>query len=193
MGRLLQCIEDATRPGPRSFAVDGGGAGRVASRIAESLVTTSGVRLRPATWQDWALLLEWANDETTRQASFHPDTIGEREHLSWFEATLLDPGSRIWIAEDGTRAVGTLRLEKDGEEVIVSITVAPSLRGRGWGRKMLASLSVWTQSTKFTNRLVAWVRQDNPSSISLFTRTGYRVVSQAEVNTHKACRLEWEP
>jgi hypothetical protein len=45
----------------------------------------------------------------------------------------------------------------------------------------------------FTKRLVAWVRQDNPASISLFTGTGYRVVLQSEVNSHKACRLEWEP
>src|SRR5206468_384825 len=84
------------------------------------------------------LLLEWANDPTTRGAGFHPGSIDPPTHRRWLEARLAAPQSRLFVGLEDGIPIGQVRLEAgpDGR-VEVGISVAPDARGRGVGRALL--------------------------------------------------------
>jgi RimJ/RimL family protein N-acetyltransferase len=93
------------------------------------------MKLRPATLQDAALLLEWRNDELTREASINAEPVGWDSHIAWLEASLKNPRRKLLIGETD-RAVGTVRIDY-GEETELSWTVAPDARGQGVGKAMV--------------------------------------------------------
>jgi spore coat polysaccharide biosynthesis predicted glycosyltransferase SpsG/RimJ/RimL family protein N-acetyltransferase len=172
------------------LSVDGNGAARVARRIIEFAIPTPGMRL--AVWSDRDRLLEWANDEGTRRASFRSSKIAEGEHSSWLEARLADPEARTLMAERAGVPVGVLRLDRTASDATVSITVAPTSRAMGVGGTMLATASSWIRASSFARRLVARVRKDNLPSQALFAKAGYRTVRTEVIRGHEAFRMEFE-
>lgn len=172
------------------LAVDGHGAARVAARLLETTVKPASATLRPAVWDDAARLLEWANDAGTRQGSFHEQPIAEDEHRRWLEAKLLDPEARLFVVCDGTEPAGSARLDREGSHATVSLAVAPGLRGRGLGGRILDALRDWTRRARFAERLIAFVREDNLTSLRLFERAGYARAGRPVVNGRPAFRLE---
>jgi len=170
--------------------VDGQGARRVADRLTELGITTPGVHLRPGRFGDADLLLAWANDPSTRAGSFRPEPITRSSHLAWMERQLADPEGRLWVAEAEGLPVGTVRLAREGATATVSIAVAPEHRGQGWGGRLLAALAIWVERTGFVHRMLAWVREDNPTSRKLFLTAGYREVAHESFEGHAALRLE---
>jgi hypothetical protein len=68
------------------------------------------VSLRPANADDAELLLAWANDAATRAASFDRPEIAPDVHAAWLTRVLADPSRRLWIALEGDRPVGQVRL-----------------------------------------------------------------------------------
>jgi RimJ/RimL family protein N-acetyltransferase len=128
------------------------------------------VRLRRATESDADLLLGWANDPATRAASFHPDPIDRLGHVRWLAARLESPTTRFWIGEaDDGRPIGQVRIEVDE----ISISVAPTARGMGFGRALLGAAVDEAGRTLPAERLLASVRLDNPASLALFAGAGF--------------------
>lgn len=173
-----------------SKAIDGGGAARIAERVAETARWPAGSCLRWARWEDADRLLAWANDPAARQASFSSDPIAREGHMAWYARMLGDPHSRIWIGEVDGQPVGTVRLTRDGASAQVSIAVAPEARGRGTGRRLLADLAGWTAATGFAGRLIAWVKDDNPASLRLFAGCDWPVADRSAVAGIAATRYE---
>jgi RimJ/RimL family protein N-acetyltransferase len=127
------------------------------------------MELRPATGADAELLLAWRNDPDTVAWSRSPDPVSRPEHVRWLEAVLADPARRLLIAEaDGP--VGTVRFDRDGDAWEVSITVAPSCRGRGLAAPILTAAEATLDDD---TALVAWIHRDNKPSLALFERAGY--------------------
>lgn len=100
------------------------------------------LRLRPATVADAALLLEWRNDEATRQASHNTGVVTPEDHARWLDALLRDPSRRLFIAEVNGDPVGSVRADRDPDGACheLSWTVAPAARGRGMGVRMVQLL-----------------------------------------------------
>lgn len=172
--------------------LDGGGAARIAERVAE-LALAPPTCLRFAAWDDAERLLAWANDPATRAASFRPGAIDRAGHLAWLARTLGDPAARIWIGVLDGLPAGTVRLARDGTAATVSIQVAPEARGRGAGRRLLHDLAAWNTATGFAARLDAWVRDGNDASHRLFAGCGWRVAERGAVAAQPATRYVWPP
>jgi RimJ/RimL family protein N-acetyltransferase len=119
-------------------AVDGQGVGRVLAALGQG--APSPLRARGAGLQDEQLLLDWANDPLTRANAFSPDPIPLADHQRWLRARLADAGCRLYVAEaaDGD-AVGTVRLQREPSGWEVHFNLAPSARGRGQGRALVAA------------------------------------------------------
>ncbi|HEV7604428.1 MAG TPA: GNAT family N-acetyltransferase [Candidatus Limnocylindrales bacterium] len=140
------------------------------------------VTLRPATADDGDLLLGWANEPSTRAASFRPERIGADAHRRWFLERLASPSARLLIGSAGTTPVGVLRLERDADgSVEIGISVADAVRGRGLGRELLsAGLASIRGDPAFAGRtLIARVRADNDVSIHLFLGAGFEAREQS--------------
>ncbi len=146
-------------------AVDGRGAGRIVDVLEPAPV------VRAATEADAHLLLAWRNDEQTRAWS-RGDAVEPAEHRAWLARVLADPDRRLLVAEQENRPVGTVRFDRaTGTEWEVSVTVAPSHRGRGLAALILAAgeATLGGGVTVFAN-----VHRDNAASLALFRRAGYR-------------------
>ncbi len=130
--------------------------------------------LRPAGEGDARRLLDWANDASTRAASFDREPITWEEHVEWLDAVLADPGRRLWIGQVAGRAVGQVRVDRapDGTG-LVSIGLAPEARGRGLGRALLAAGLDAAARELGIHRARAIVRADNLPSRRLFEAAGF--------------------
>jgi RimJ/RimL family protein N-acetyltransferase len=145
------------------------------------------VRLRPVTESDADLLLRWANDPATRAASFHPDPIDRLSHVRWLAARLASPTTGFWIGDDdGGRPIGQVRVE--GDEI--SISVAPTARGKGFGRALLQAAVDETGRTRSAEHLLARVRVDNPASLALFAGAGFVELSHGLCEGVPCVKLE---
>lgn len=117
------------------------------------------VTLRPATADDAQRLFDWRNDPDTRANSGNTREIDWAGHVAWLNHALADPARRVFIAEAGGRAVGTVRADRRDDIWDLSWTVAPEARGRGFGRTMVRALI-----GRLSGTVRARVRRDNGPS-----------------------------
>jgi UDP-2,4-diacetamido-2,4,6-trideoxy-beta-L-altropyranose hydrolase len=151
------------------------------------------ITVRPATADDAALLLDWANDPATRAAGFHRDAIDAATHRRWLAARLASRTSRLYVGLADERPIGQVRLEggPDGR-VEVGISVAPEARGRGAGHDLLrAGLDAGRADPDLrASVFVARIRPDNGASIALFTGSGFLFIGSEDVNGDEALVYE---
>src|SRR2546427_12975087 len=96
--------------------------------------------LRAATLEDADALLELRNDPGTREQSFSADPLERSDHVAWLSRKLSTPdATRLYVAEQGNRAVGYVRVDVIGSRRgEVSVAVDSSVRGGGIGRQIIA-------------------------------------------------------
>ncbi len=99
------------------------------------------IRLRRATLQDSALLLDWRNDPITREASHQASLVQPDEHIAWLTDILNDQARELYMAEESGQVVGTVRAELTDGIYELSWSVAPMARGRGVATRMVALLT----------------------------------------------------
>nr|WP_246427934.1 GNAT family N-acetyltransferase [Paenibacillus phyllosphaerae] len=127
---------------------------------------------------DAAMLFAWRNEETVRQQSFNSDPIDWATHVRWLEMTLASSDQLICIALEGDKPAGSFRLEKlTDSTVLISITVAPMLRGQGLGSRMLRLAAEQCRSRFGPVTIVAQIKADNEASLRAFAKAGYTLRS----------------
>jgi len=99
------------------------------------------ITLRLATMKDADILLEWRNNEDTRKSSHNTDEVQRDEHISWLSRAISNQNRRLYVAEVNGSPVGTVRADLSEGEWELSWTVAPSARGRGVGKQMVAVMA----------------------------------------------------
>lgn len=137
---------------------------------------TPAVAVRPATIEDAALLLTWANDSDTRAASFQSGRIAPDEHEAWLTRSLTLPTRRLLIGMLGDAPIGQVRLDATADgQAEVGISIAPDRRGQGLGTGLLAAAveAGRRDPDLAVERFVARVRIGNEASIRLFEGAGF--------------------
>lgn len=146
-------------------------------------MTALAIRMRGATAADSDRLWRWRNDPDTRRGSFSDAEVSRADHERWLADTLGRGDRRLYIAVAGDADVGTGRLDIDGGDAVVGVTVAPEWRGRGVGTALLRALADEAFADPAVTRLVARVKASNPASRAAFERAGFHVVDDGEVAT----------
>ena len=135
------------------------------------------MRVRPASPDDEALILAWANDPAARAAGFQAEPIEPDIHHRWFSKRLARPAAgRIWIGlDDGDeRPIGVVRAEMAGDgALVVSITLDPAERGLGTSRPLLEAGLAAARTAFPGKQFRAWIRPDNRPSLALFRGAGF--------------------
>lgn len=116
----------------------------------------------PARIKDAQILFDWRNDPITRAMSRNSDLVEWNDHVVWLTSHLALPQSKIYIAENFRKPVGTFRI--DGDEI--SYTVAPDERGKGYGVIMLC------RAREMFGVLRAEIYERNTASIKIAERAG---------------------
>ena len=156
--------------------VDGMGCHRTVCQ----LIQTSPICLRLVSHSDIELLWEWANDPVTRQNSFDSAKIPWEEHSAWCQKKLSDADCRLWIASNGGSApVGCVRFDCKESEATISLTVAPSARGKGYGTKIIQQACDRLFAESQFHLVHAYVKPENIASVKVFEAAGFRYDSDA--------------
>ena len=158
--------------------VDGEGAQRVVCAMQGASVC-----VRRAAAADSRLLWEWVNDPGVRAASFSTQPIAWPEHQAWFARKMTDPNTLWLIGEDDEgRPIGQFRVDwhsaADGN---IGVSVAPGARGSGYGRQLIEQSVRRVFNTTPTERMHAFIRQENQASIRSFERVGFSRVGEEQV------------
>ncbi len=133
---------------------------------------------------DEQLLLFWANDPETRKWSFNSNTINPSEHKKWFKSKLNSPNILMLILEYENRPAGLVRLEKEGNEVVLNYLIAPDERGQGLASKMLAMAMDMKEDYWGNIKVLAYTLPENIASIRSLEKTGFTL---SNTNEGKNC------
>jgi RimJ/RimL family protein N-acetyltransferase len=127
---------------------------------------------RQASLSDARTMFEWRNDPVTRSNSRSSEPVAWAEHERWLVDALNSEKCYLLVIDRDGTSVGTVRWDHlDGDDWEVSITVAPSVRGRGWA---IAILRAGERALPAAGaRLIATIHADNEASRRLFERAGY--------------------
>jgi UDP-2,4-diacetamido-2,4,6-trideoxy-beta-L-altropyranose hydrolase len=150
--------------------VDGFGADRVAS----FLEGMPDLELRPVTEADCELLWEWANDPATRVNSFDSTPIPLERHKEWFHEKLQDPQCRFWMVTNKKFGkIGVVRFDCHDAEAIISISLGPHARGKGYGKKIISSACDRMFVSSEISLVRALIKPANKASVRAFERAGF--------------------
>ena len=143
------------------------------------------IRLRAAGQMDAEELFEWRNEEETRKNSFSSEPVQWENHLKWLEKKLSDKNCYFYILTDGSKDMGTIRLDVEPQtrQAAVSYNIKSSCRGKGLGGKILslAEQKLKEQEGEIPKRiefLSESVKPENKASAKCFLKNGYMVVKQ---------------
>jgi UDP-2,4-diacetamido-2,4,6-trideoxy-beta-L-altropyranose hydrolase len=167
--------------------VDGRGARRVVEAIrAEG--PALGVRRAGA--DDCRCIWEWANDATSRAASFSSEAIPWEQHTSWYGNKMRDPDCYFYVVTDAQRRpVGMVRYDRKGTEAVVSINIAPAQRGRGLGPASLRASARKLFAEADVQRIIALIKPENQASVVAFERAGYRLLDGTTAQRRETLRF----
>lgn len=177
-GRMARALAEAISA-PEGLC-DSGTRGRAcvdgigAARVAEALIRTdeAELRLRPARASDALTYFAWANDPVVRESALDTRLITLATHLGWFEARLKDPDSFLFVLEAGELPVGQVRFQRRGSHAVISYSLDPVVRHRGWAKRLLGLAMEALFSTQ-SCCLKAVVKQENVASAATFERLGF--------------------
>jgi UDP-2,4-diacetamido-2,4,6-trideoxy-beta-L-altropyranose hydrolase len=185
LSRITSLLSDQSRRSRMSTLgrnlVDGQGAARVIEAMLHHPL-----KARRATQADSRLLWEWVNDPEVRASAFNTEPIPWEGHQAWFTRRLADPGCLIAVIIDGEgQPVGQVRFEGEGDEVVVDISVAPAMRGRGYATAVLRlGLGLLFEDPRWMH-VQAWIKAVNTASQRTFARAGFRCVGEKEMHGGK--------
>lgn len=137
--------------------------------------------MRKAEMEDMMLYFDWANDETTRQNAIHISQISLEGHRSWFTKKIHDKDSKLFVFSTEENDIGQLRLDRDGNDWIISYTVDRRFRGKGWGRIMVQKI---LRDFSYLP-MKALVKEGNIPSVRIFERCGFRRGEDIELDGRK--------
>jgi UDP-2,4-diacetamido-2,4,6-trideoxy-beta-L-altropyranose hydrolase len=149
--------------------VDGGGPMRVIRQLHDDELA-----LRPVQSQDCCMVWEWANDPVVRTQSFSTEKILWEKHVAWFESQQTNASIRFYMAVDKNDVpAGQIRYQIDGQEAVVSVSLAPEQRGKGYSAEIirLGTRELW--ATTKTNIIHAYIKQNNTASVRAFIKAGF--------------------
>lgn len=139
------------------------------------------ISVRPAAAKDGEMLFRWRNDPDTMAASRSTAPVSQEEHKRWMEFNVLYgyPQHLVMIAEDDQdHPLGVIRFDSQRSDVMkfeVSITMAPTIRGRGLAAPVLRQACSYMG--EFT--INAEVKRDNTASRKLFESCGFEEIGRS--------------
>ncbi|MBI5960296.1 MAG: UDP-2,4-diacetamido-2,4,6-trideoxy-beta-L-altropyranose hydrolase [Chloroflexi bacterium] len=148
------------------------------------------LHLRPARAADRLLVFQWANEPGVRAVSFSSEVISWDAHVIWFDKQLNDSRSLFFIAENGIgKPVGQVRFVLDDHQATISISLDHTIRGRGFGRSLIALASQQVFENTPVTLIHAYIKQGNTASQRAFAGAGYRLQEPVMIKERPAFHM----
>jgi UDP-2,4-diacetamido-2,4,6-trideoxy-beta-L-altropyranose hydrolase len=152
------------------------------NHVIKSINNSNNITLREVTDLDRVLIWQWANDEETRKASYSYAYIAWDEHIRWFDSVKRQKNHRFYIANTGSKKpIGQIRFALDGKDAIVSFSVAPESRRKGYGKEILFKAVKKIFHETNIEQVSAYVKSDNKASLKVFQKAGFHTVEEVDI------------
>lgn len=139
-----------------------------------------GLYLRKVVEEDAGLLLDWRNESSVRQNSFHSEIIEYEDHVKWLREKLADEREKLFILMQDDMPVGQIRLSNDGHEVEISYSIDCRYRGKGYGKNIIHMAEKVLRKEQYRGRIVGFVKKENEASRHVFLSLGYEEIEQGD-------------
>lgn len=148
------------------------------------------LRLRPAEFDDWALLLDWVNQPDSLAAKLKTKRPIETEtHKGWLRRFLDDRNGSIFILMLNEEPAGQVRFQPDTQgRFEIDVYVSPRRRGEGIARQALNLGMARVVEERGSTTFLAQVMAENNASHRLFLGLGFRECGCAD--GHRDYRLD---
>jgi len=139
-------------------------------------------KLRDVIDSDSDFLLEWRNDNITRQNSFNSEVISINVHKEYINNILINSDRNLYILEYNEIPVGTLREDRIEKDIFeLSYTISPMHRGKKIGQIMM-SLYLIEKKGSYLCR----VNEENLPSIKMINKLGFKLFkTENRINIYK--------
>jgi UDP-2,4-diacetamido-2,4,6-trideoxy-beta-L-altropyranose hydrolase len=166
---------------------DGRGAETVAAVLAGSGdAAPPGVAVRLATPQDSERVWLWRNDPVMRAFAKRHEAVAWADHARWFERVLLEEATVMLIGDVAGDAAGMVRFDRiERARWLVSINVAPRMRGAGVGGALLEQGCRWMDEKHPGAVLEAEIMAGNRASERIFTACGFAPAGGAAEGSYR--------
>ena len=145
------------------------------------------VVVREATIEDRLTLWEWRNDPVKRTVHKTIAAATYTRHRVWFNRLMRDELVFLCVGHVETLRIGCVRFDMEREgEYRVSMYIKPVYCGRGYGDPLLKKAIEFLRQNHQVTRISAVLKNINPASDKVFSRTGFHV---AEVGEELHCEL----
>lgn len=145
------------------------------------------LRVRLANITDRQNVFDLSNDDIVRQNSINKNKILWENHVKWFDERIKNVEEPFFIVENEKNDfVAQVRFDKK-EYNLISISISSKYRGKG-----LASYIIRVCSEKSgLSPVVAYVKQENISSLKAFKKAGYNEVDKILIDNQTYVRLSF--
>ncbi len=146
--------------------------------------------IREVEYSDAKLLFDWATDPSTRIWAINQSDIEWSNHCEWLQTRLNNTNSSLYIGLVNSIPVGTIRYDYSPleNENIISITVAPDERGKGYGSELVEHTK---NLTTIKYPVIAYIKDNNIASQKAFMRCGFIKVSNEIINSVELGKYEY--
>ena len=143
------------------------------------------IKVRKAELSDSKTIFEWRNDKLTREMSHTTDIVDWEGHSNWFASSLENENRRLLLCVDKNdlKKIAVVRFDVDSSRALVSINLAPDMRGKGISKQCLCeAITSFKHDFTQVNVLDAEIKLKNIASQRLFESVGFLNVRD-DVNT----------
>lgn len=143
------------------------------------------IKARKAELSDSKTIFKFLNDQLTRAMSHNTAIVDWEGHSNWFASSLENKNRLLLLCEDKNdlKKIAVVRFDVDSSRAIVSINLAPDMRGKGISKQCLReAITSFKNDFSQVNALDAEIKLRNIASQKLFESVGF-VNVRDDVNT----------
>ena len=103
------------------------------------------------------------------------------DHVQWRKVLDPETGNKPFLVYEGSKLIGHAALCRTEESGVYSLSylyLAPQMRSRGLGEKMVGLLEQYAREELSANKLVLVTRTYNPRARKCYSKCGYREYSR---------------
>lgn len=136
---------------------------------------------REANINDIDLLFEWVNDLDVRKNSINTDYIDYESHKIWFDKSIKNTETLIYIFFIKSVPIGQVRLERDKNYYKIDYSVENKYRGKGIGTAMIKLIMEYQTIKNFK----AIVKSTNLGSLNIFSKLNFETDKNQKISDNK--------
>ena len=141
------------------------------------------MKLRPATFNDESLLLQWRNEPQARANSSYSGEVTPEGHKAWLQRIMLDNETHLYIAEIEGIPIGQGRIErawkaysKKMDSAAIGYSIDVSERGKGYGKQLVEKLVNLAKNTHGFGLVMCRIKRGNMCSVKVAINAGVNTI-----------------